>query len=219
MVHKPWFSFGEIVVEGSEEINREEVIKIAGLKTPINLFIVDCARLKEALNMDLRIENAQTGYVWPNILRVTITDRKAAAYVACAYGGFVKVDYNGYVTKVSKGVRDSKVPIISGISAGNVYIGDQVVNEHILNIVKFLGQLDSTLSNSIAEISVDANGNGKILLTKGLPIFVGNVNNMQAKVYDFITICNEIQTRNISAEYIDLTFSKPYIKVKSIPTN
>ena len=51
-------------------------------------------------------------------------------------------------------------------------------------------------------------------MLSGVPILVGDIDHLEEKVGTFITICNEIQSKNIDGYYIDLTFAKPYIKVK-----
>lgn len=81
-------------------------------------------------------------------------------------------------------------------------------------IVTFLSKLDKALLSRISEISVDRQNNVKIIMLSGVPILVGDIDRLEEKVVTFITICNEIQSKNINGYYIDLTFTKPYIKVK-----
>lgn len=214
IVHQPWFAFGKVVVEGTKNIKQADIVKSLNLREPVNLFLIDRERLEKGLEQDLRIEKVKTGYVWPNILKVEITERQAAFYVKCSYGGFAQLDFNGCVLNVSKGIKDASVPFVSGISAGNVYLGDKVQKNDITKILAFLSKLDKSLLSRISEIAVDGQNKVKIIMISGVPIFVGPVDNIEEKAETFITICNEIKAKNIDVHYIDLTFSKPYIKVK-----
>ena len=45
------------------------------------------------------------------------------------------------------------------------------------------------------------------------PILLGPVKNLAEKAPVFMTVFTEIKNKNIQAEYIDLTFAKPYIKL------
>ncbi len=214
LVHQPWFSFGNIDIVGTRNVKNEDVIRTINLQGPVNLFLIDRTRVKKALEQDFRIEKVDTSYVWPNILKIEVTERQPAIYVKSAYGGFAQVDFNSCVLNVSKGIKDASVPFVSGVSIGNAYLGDKVQENDVGKIVMFLSKLDRSLLSRISEISVDGQNNVKIIMLSGVPILVGDVNRIEEKVVTFITICNEIQSKNIDGYYIDLTFTKPYIKVK-----
>ena len=81
-------------------------------------------------------------------------------------------------------------------------------------ILEFLSQLDSDVVAHISEIAVDKDSNVKFYLQYGYPILLGNVYNIMDKINLFVTVFNEIKAKNIRAEFIDLTFTKPYIKLK-----
>lgn len=214
LVHQPWFSFGNIEIAGTRNVKNEDVIKTINLQGPVNLFLIDRGRVKKALEQDFRIEKVDVTYGWPNILKIEITERQPAFYVKCAYGGFVQVDFNGCVLNVSKGIKDASVPLVSGISIGNAYLGDKVQKNDVEKILAFLSKLDKSLLSRISEIAVDGQNNVKILMLSGVSILVGDIGQIEGKVDTFITICNEIKSKNIEGYYIDLTFAKPYIKVK-----
>ncbi|MHC1719058.1 MAG: cell division protein FtsQ/DivIB [Acidaminococcaceae bacterium] len=214
LVHQPWFSFGNIDIVGARNVKNEDVIRTLNLQGPVNLFLIDRNRVKNALEKDFRIEKVDTSYVWPNILKIEVTERQPAIYVKCAYGGFAQVDFNGCVLSVSKGIKDASVPFVSGISVGNAYLGDKVQKNDVGKIVVFLSRLDKSLLSRISEIAVDGQNKVKIIMLSGVQILVGDVDGLEEKVVTFITICNEIQSKNIDGYYIDLTFAKPYIKVK-----
>ena len=106
------------------------------------------------------------------------------------------------------------MPFVSGLGIGNAYLGDRVQKDDIMKIVTFLSRLDKSLLSRISEISVDNQNSVKIIMLSGVPILVGTIDSLEEKVDTFITICNEIKSKNIDGYYIDLTFAKPYIKVK-----
>ena len=214
VVHQPWFSFGNIDIVGNQNVKNEDVIKTLNLQGPVNLFLIDRNRVKRVLEQDFRIEKVEVSYFWPNIMNIGITERQPAFYIKCAYGGFAQVDFTGRVLSVTKGIKDASVPFVSGVSIGNAYLADKVPNNDVGKIVTFLSKLDKALLSRISEISVDRQNNVKIIMLSGVPILVGDIDRLEEKVVTFITICNEIQSKNINGYYIDLTFTKPYIKVK-----
>lgn len=213
LVHRPWFAFGRIAVEGGKALTVEDVVSVAGIQQPINLFTVDRAKLEHVLSHDLRVEKVTTKYAWPNILEVIITDRRPAGYFVCAYGGFAKVDYNGLVLSVGKGIKDASAPFVEGYELGNVYSGDKIADEDVLQLLQFLSKLDQAITAEIVEIVLDKDANIEVVLSSGLPIKLGKAINIESKRDTFVTVCNELKTKKINAQYIDLSFNKPFVKV------
>ena len=64
------------------------------------------------------------------------------------------------------------------------------------------------------QIVIGKDKNVKIQLKVGFPILLGPVEELQNKTELFMTVFNEIKGKKIVAEYIDLTYSKPYIRLK-----
>lgn len=93
-------------------------------------------------------------------------------------------------------------------------LGDRIGEKQVLLILEFLSQLDRDTVAHISEIAVDQQNNVKFYLQYGYPILLGDVYKIMDKLNLFVTVFNEIKAKNIQAEFIDLTFTKPYIKLK-----
>lgn len=212
-VHQPGFAFGQLVISGTNQINENDIIKMAGSNPPFNLFDVSAGRVQDALEHDIRFQHAETKYMWPGVLKVTVAEREPALYVANSYHSYLKLDYSGLVLNVTTGIPDAKAPLLIGEQCGNVYIGDKVSNEHVLKLLAFLDSIDGAAEDQIAEITVDGQGCVRVQLRAGFPIILGDAAQVQDKAAVFMTVFNEIKDKNIKAEYIDLTFDKPYIKL------
>lgn len=213
-VRQPGFAFGSIIIEGSDKVTNKDVMQIAGAQTPVNLFVISPWKVERALGHDVRFEKVDVSYNWPGIMRVQITERRPAVYLACSYNGYAKVDYNGVVLEVSNGIKDANAPVLSGIVTGNIYFGDKIKDEPVLKVLEFLSKLDRDAVAKISEVVVDSQNNVKLQMQFGYPILLGNVNELMGKLELFVTVFNEIKVKNVQAEFIDLTFSKPYIKLK-----
>ena len=214
LLHRPWLTFGKLEVVDDKNFTVEEVIKVADIKQPINLFNVSRSHIEEVLGNDLRVEKVSTGYAWPNILRITIQERKPAVYVECAYGGYAKLSYKGVVLEVSSGIKDSTAPFVSGWKLGNIYTGDTVQDAGMLALLDFLGKVDPTVQARIAEIVMAEGKKLKILLSSGVPIILGDYEDLPKKVATFDTVYKELETKKVKAAYIDLSYDKPYIKLR-----
>ena len=92
-------------------------------------------------------------------------------------------------------------------------MGDKVANTGVLQILQFLQQLTPEALQRIGEIAVDDKQDVKLQLSGSFPVRLGRVQEVSQKASVFMTVFNEIKDKNIKAEYIDLTFGKPYIKL------
>ena len=210
----PGTAFGSIVIEGTSQLTQSELLSMCGTQEPVNLFVVSPSAIEKAIANDMRFEKAETEYFWPGVLVVRVKERIPALYIACSYKGYAQVDYNGVVMSVSDGIKEADAPVLSGVVTGNIFFGDTIKEKNVLEILSFLSKLDKEVTDSISEIAVDGSNNVKFNLRYGYPILLGNADNISDKLDIFITVFNDIKTKNIRAEYIDLTFAKPYIKLR-----
>lgn len=210
----PTTAFGSIVIEGTTKLKQDDILKMCGTQQPVNLFVISPSAVKTAIENDVRFEKAETEYFWPGVLVIRVKERVPAVYIACSYKSYAQVDYNGVVMSVSDGIKGADAPVLSGVVTGNIFFGDTVKEKNVLAILSFLSKLDKEVINSISEIAVDSGNNVKFNLSYGYPILLGNADNIAEKLDVFVTVFNDIKTKNIRAEYIDLTFAKPYIKLR-----
>ena len=210
----PGTAFGSIVIEGTSQLTQSELLSMCGTQEPVNLFVVSPSAIEKSIANDVRFEKAETEYHWPGVLVVCVKERIPALYIACSYKGYAQVDYNGVVMSVSDGIKEADAPVLSGVVTGNIFFGDTIKEKNVLEILGFLSKLDKEVTDSISEIAVDGSNNVKFNLRYGYPILLGNADNISDKLDIFITVFNDIKTKNIRAEYIDLTFAKPYIKLR-----
>ena len=195
----PGTAFGSIVIEGTSQLTQSELLSMCGTQEPVNLFVVSPSAIEKAIANDVRFEKAETEYFWPGVLVVRVKERIPALYIACSYKGYAQVDYNGVVMSVSDGIKEADAPVLSGVVTGNIFFGDTIKEKNVLEILSFLSKLDKEVTDSISEIAVDSGNNVKFNLRYGYPILLGNADNISDKLDIFITVFNDIKTKNIRA--------------------
>jgi cell division protein FtsQ len=213
LLRQPWFSFGAVYITGAEKTRREEILFLTGLKEPVNLFIVDCEVIHKSLMSDLRIKNARVGYELPNILHIDIEEKKPAFYVASSYG-YAAIDELGLVIGAAGNIKDGAAPVLSGVSIGNGFVGDQITEGKIAKILDFLNTLDQNAKNNIAEINISDAGKVKIFDLPGRWYIMGEIGELGQKAKSFSAMIKEFAKKNPAVEFADLSYSKPYIKIK-----
>ena len=123
------------------------------------------------------------------------------------------MDPTGHIIGLADGITGGEAPFVSGWHIAAAELGDVTEDEEIQGILGFLGKLDPTLRDRIMEIHVDENKSIKIYLHNGIPIILGTWENGVEKLETFKSICQELEAKKIKAQYIDLTYEKPYIKL------
>ena len=128
LLNSPLLKIGYVKVTGNTYLPRDEVLQIARLKEPINIFAVQTDVEQNYLENDLRIESARVWRDFPNCLNIDITERVPMAVMNCDYG-YVAIDKNGVIIDTYRDIKKINKPIISGEILQNVYTGDNVNDE------------------------------------------------------------------------------------------
>lgn len=212
-VHQPGFSFGSCEIRGTNILTVDEVIKMGGGEAPFNIFNLSVSKIRDNLANDVRFQKTHVEYKFPNHVLVTVVEREPALYVANSYHSYFCVDYEGKVIKVSNAIPDAKCPILVGAKCGNDFIGDDIDNEVVMHVLAFLKGMEPSTRDNIGEISFNEEGYIILRMQGSFPFIMGEAVEIDKKVQLFTTVYNQVKGKNINAEYIDLTFAKPYIKL------
>ncbi len=212
-VHQPGLAVGDIVVHGTSQLTKEDVTRMGGCEPPFNIFNFSMGRLRDGLNQDIRFRTNSVNYHFPASVDVYVNEREPALYVANSYRSYLQVDYDGVVIKVTSTIPDAKAPVLVGAQSGNVFLGDKVDNRYVLNVLEFLKHMDQDMRDRISEIAIDGYHVVTIKQRNRFPFILGPAEDLPNKVELFKTVYKEVKDKTIQAEYIDLTYAKPYIKL------
>ena len=214
LVHRPGFAFGDIMVHGSSQFTRDKVLQMTGAREPVNLFLVSKSRIVTALQGDVRVESAEAHYDFPSVLHVYIKERRPILYVVTDYGNYAKLDKTALVMDLTDGIRDASIPRLAGVACGNVFIGDTLQNDMIREVLKFMDELQPDAREQIADLSVDAEHKLLLHMRYGFPVILGPVNELAGKAELFMIVFNEMKGKKVQIEYMDLQYSKPFVRLR-----
>ncbi len=212
-VHQPGLSVGEVSIHGSSLLTKDDVTRMGGGEPPFNIFNFSMSRLRDGLNQDIRFQTTSANYHFPATVEVYVKEREPALYVANSYRSYLQVDYDGVVIKVTTSIPDAKAPVLVGAQSGNVFLGDKVDNRYVLYVLDFIKHMDKEARDRISEISIDGYHVVTLKQRNRFPFILGPAENLSEKVDLFKTVYDEVKDKTIQAEYIDLTYAKPYIKL------
>ena len=204
---------GQIQVRGTDQLTSEDVVTIGDLGYPVNILRVRTGALEERLQKDLRVDTAHVSYALPLTLQVEVKERKAVVVVPSQFG-FVSLDRQGMVIASSPTIPDTTVPIISGVRLGNALLGDTIEAEGIRGAIAYMEAFTADTQKQIGEINVGDADTMIAYTVEGLPIHIGDRNNLEEKAKITADMLVDIAQRHVSAEYIDVNIKSPFIKTQ-----
>ncbi len=204
---------GQIQVTGTSQLTSEDVVHIGDLGYPVNILRVRTGALEERLQKDIRVDTAHVSYALPLTLQVDVKERKALVVVPSQFG-FVSLDRQGMVIASSATIPDTTVPIISGVRLGNALLGDTIEAEGIRGAIAYMEAFTEDKRKQIGEINVGDADKIIAYTVEGLPIHIGDRNNLEEKAKITADMLVDIAQRHVSAEFIDVNIKSPFIKTQ-----
>lgn len=204
---------GQIQVTGNSQLTSEDVVHIGDLGYPVNILRVRTGALEERLQKDIRVDTAHVSYALPLTLQVDVKERKALVVVPSQFG-FVSLDRQGMVIASSATIPDTTVPIISGVRLGNALLGDTIEAEGIRGAIAYMEAFTEDKRKQIGEINVGDADKMIAYTVEGLPIHIGDRNNLEEKAKITADMLVDIAQRHVSAEFIDVNIKSPFIKTQ-----
>lgn len=202
---------GSMTVTGSKTVSIEDV-KVAGnIKDPVNILQINRERLKQRLSHDLRVDSVDISYRFPLTMEVAIKER-VPLMVLPAQFGYLTIDRQGQVIDSSDSLKGLKVPLVSGLGAGNLLLGDWVTDPAMKAAVTYLDALPADYLAQLEEINL---GDGDQLLaytTDGVQIRIGNQEQLKEKAEMTVNMLKDLQDKHVRAQYIDVNLDAPYVK-------
>ena len=214
VVYSPIFVVRQINVTGNTYLSKDEVCRIAGVYQGEPMFRLETDTAVRTLTKDLRIEQASVRRIMPNILEIQIKERKPAATIACEYG-YLDIDHEGMVLDAYLTLKKMPIPMITGISLRDMYVGDEVRDENIRRALTYLQALDEASLNQISEVSLASPEHVIAYTTGAVQIRLGALERLEEKAALTKTFLQDLKTARHPIEYVDFNYTAPFIRFKS----
>ena len=212
IVYSPIFVLREVQVSGNRYVSKEAVTEIAGVYYGEPMFRLETDEVAKRLLKDLRFEDVVVRRRLPNILDITVKERMPVATMACEYG-YIDIDRQGKVLDSYRTLKNMPIPMLTGVEARDVYIGDSVTDESVKNAVNFLQHLDEASINQISEVSIVTPDYMIAYTTQSIPIRLGNAERIEEKARLTEDFLRDLNQNPYPVEYVDFNYTTPFIKL------
>ena len=214
-VYFPIFTLQEIKIVGAKYITAEDILKTGSIYIGEPLFQLETDSITNRLSQDVRIEDVTVRRILPNTLEVTVKERKPIATIVCDYG-YLDMDKNGKVIDSYKNLRTMQIPMITGATVRDLYIGDDVDNELVKKILDFLEKIDDEALNKISEVAI-ISADYIVAYTntgnRSIQIRIGKLERLDEKAHLTEDFLKDLENNPNPIEYIDFNYTAPFIKL------
>lgn len=216
VVYSPLFTLQKLNVKGAVYLTEEEIAYIGRVEKGQPLFNLETAVVTENLLKDLRIESAAVKRELPYSLDITITERVPVATVASEYG-YVDLDRRGKVIAAYRSLRHVPIPLITGVSVRDLYIGDDVQDPTVKKVLEFLQHLSTESLNQLSEVNASDPKFFVAYTAKAVPIRLGALERLEEEARLTEDFLLDQQTSPYIVEYVDFSYEVPVIRLKDMP--
>lgn len=208
----PIFVLRTINVNGCWYVQPEEVIRIAGIKTGENLFQLQTDEIRRTLEKDLRIDQAIVQRSFPSQLNIDINERVPLALIKCNYG-YLEAGKDGMILNAHRTLQQMPVPMISGVSLADLFVGDVIADENIKKVLTFLSMLQDDSIQLLSEINI-ANPQDVLLYAGSVQIRLGTLEQLSNKVDVTASVLRELQQTKHPIEYVDARYDVYSVRLR-----
>ena len=213
-VYVPFFTLSELKLIGVKYLTQEDILKAGNIYMGEPLFKLETNVVQSRLAKDLRIEEVSVRRKLPHTLEIKIKERRPLATVNCNYG-YLDLDRNGVVLDSYKSLKTMQIPMITGAAVHDLYIGDEVEDELVKQILDFLQRLDEETLNRLSEVAIiEADYIVMYSATeRPVQIRLGKLERLDEKARLTEDFLKDLATNPHPVEYVDFNYTTPFIKL------
>ena len=213
-VYFPFFTLTNINLKGASYVTVEDILKIGNIYIGEPLFELETDNIAMRLSNDLRIEEVSVRRSLPHTLDITIKERQPIATIVCDYG-YLDLDKSGKILDSYKNLKTMQIPMISGATVHDKYIGDDVDDKLVKVILDFLQKINADTINKISEIAIISEDYivAYTNTERSVQIRIGKLERLDEKarlVEDFL---KNLDSNPNPIEYVDFNYTAPFIKL------
>ena len=214
VVYVPIFTLQQIKLVGATYITADDILKIGNIYIGEPLFQLETDSVANRLSQDLRIEEVSVRRSLPSTLEITLKERVPIATIICDYG-YLDMDKNGKIIDSYKSLKTMQIPMITGASVHDLYIGDEINDELVKKILNFLQKINTESLNKISEVAIISEDYivAYTNTEKSVQIRIGKLERLDEKARLTEDFLKDLETNPNPIEYVDFNYTAPFIKL------
>ena len=208
LLTSPRFRISEVNFEGLNSLERETLESLAKIELGKNIFQIDLEEIRERLQNYPRVKEAIVFRRFPRRVEVKVKEREAVAFIKNRDRTYL-IGEGGII--LSQAPLSQPLPLITGLGKGKAKVGERLKGAKLVMALDIL-EIFSSSALSISEIELGEQG--PVVWIKEVKVFLGKEPERERQAKELKAILNDLKRRQEKAEYIDLRFNNPVVKLR-----
>jgi len=197
-----YFEIKKIEVAGLNKLQRDEVVKLAGVSPNMNIFVLEKDSIKSRLLLNPSIQTAKVELEGLYTLKISIRERTSLLYIKSGRN-FFEVSEDGVILGSDISTKKD-LPIITGIELEDKRIGDSVNKlDEFLAAKNWIIALDPDILKNISEINLANLQNPYLFLVSGEKIIPRNLEDFRNRYFFLNALLDNLKKNKVEPDYID----------------
>jgi len=209
-VRSPYFTVQniELKIDSRRVENPSEAFVYLNIKKGTSIFDINPGKLvQEIMIRHPEVREAKVEKKLPRTLLVEVNNRIAVVQVRLTQ--FYPVDNEGFLLPYPSNFRLNNLPCLQGIDSSELKIGEQNQNPKLLLGLKVVALIRENFPQIYKNIDIDVADNRNIIvfLPSGIKVKLAEYN-LKDKVSKLKIVLQDVKSKNLQPEFIDLRFDK-----------
>lgn len=186
-IMSPIFNIETITVTGNEKLSMSEYIKLSGLEIGQNIYKLNKRQIKNNIKQNAYVENVYVSRKLPNVIDLTIEERKATYILELENGEYAYINNQGYI--LEKNYTKTDLVTITGYSTEQEKItaGNRLVTKDLNKLEVVLRIVDSASRNDLLQYInridiTDKNNYTLILESENKTVYLGDASSINTRM-------------------------------------
>lgn len=208
LLTSPHFRISEVNFEGPASLKKKTLSSLSRMGLGKNIFRVDLGEIRRRLQSYPQVKEVVVSRKFPCLVEVKVKERKAIALVRND-GKIYPVDSEGFV--IPRGSLSRSLPLITGLGQGEMKPGERLEGA---KIVMALEILETFPASGLSISRIELGGRSPVVRMDGVKVFLAKEADRGKELKELRAILSDLQRRGEKAEYIDLRFNNPVVKLQ-----
>ncbi|NCB37838.1 MAG: FtsQ-type POTRA domain-containing protein [Erysipelotrichia bacterium] len=198
-----YFEIKKLEVVGNLTLDRDYILKMAGIAPALNIFSIDREAIRQRLLVEPLIKDASIDLDGLYSLRIAVTERVPVLYAKVGIA-FYEIADDGIIVS-TEGMGEKQLPIITGLDLRTSRSGDSLVGNDGYYVARnWVKSLGSRILENISEINFLNAQNPYLILTSGEKVFPKSLEDFKNR-YDFLrALLDNLRKNNVEPFYLDM---------------
>lgn len=194
-----FFQIKFIVVNGNNNVTREEVIKLSSIYYGENIFRINKRNSMKSIFQNPYVKMIKIRRVIPNKVIIEIIEREVMAYVPYV-GSYINIDDEGMILEINPAIMHTDLPVVKGLKFETFKIGEllSIENEEQFSATTLLIKeiKNAGMLNLVSEIDITDLSNIKLNIKEGIKANLGGTDNISYKINFAGSIIEDVRKQN-----------------------